>query len=145
MRSKEAEKKISSIKEMMEKRKHWKRCDRLQMAEINRTYVDAIEAEVLVTGVGRVEAEKAVIDSLGFDLVPFTRVADKHPPSIILSICVVWRWEASYAAKRNPKIAEQFKTMRMQLCAAANAPLWMGALYASEAVADVMTTKPTDF
>lgn len=145
MKSKEAEEKISSIKEMIKKHRNWKRCDRRQMSEINRVYVDAIEAEVLTTGMGRIEAEKAVIDGLGFDLVPFTKVEDKHPPSIILLICVVWRWETSYASKGNPRMAEQFKTTRIQLCAASNTPLWMGALYASEAVADVASTKPTDF
>ena len=143
--SKESEEKISSIKEMIEKKRSWKRCSRERMAKINRAYVDAIGAEVLISGANRVEVEKKVIDALGESLIEFTKVEDKYPQAVILLICLVWRWEACYAAQGQTDLANEFKTSRLQLCAAANAPLWMGALYASEAVVDIASTKPTDF
>lgn len=145
MESKEAEEKISSIRTMIEKHKSWKRCDRQTMAEINRAYADAIGAEGAYCDLNRVEAEKKVIDHIGEPLIEFSKIGGDPPMSVLFLVCIVWRWEVFYAGRGKMETANQFKASRLQLCAAANAPLWVGALYASEAVADVMSTKPTDF
>jgi hypothetical protein len=143
--SKEVEEKISFVREMCAKYKIWADCSKNTMAEINRAYSDAISALVLFDPrFGRISAEKWIIDRLGDCLVSFSVVTETHPvvTMMALKIAITWRWECAADSKEK---ADAFKHHRLQLCAAANMPLWMGALYASEMVSKFTSTRPTDF
>lgn len=111
---------------------HWSRLSRRENAELNYGFLQLVTHVSESTGSIITDAEALITRRMigNRHVAEFTKVDECPLLGALADIAILWRLERNLTDADQPTFRDDLRGARESSCAAVNAPLWIGSVYA---------------